>query len=213
MLLFCFIIVVLVLLLIKWNSNKEIANYIQVENKEEEFLNLDTGDLVFVAYDNSLGKISKFWYGSKWTHVGIVYRDEEDEVFVLEVAEYNNPNFEKGVVQIPMKSWLGLNKDFEITYKHINIPIDSDNLYKIFNRYKNMKLHKLSANPKNLKKFLFPIGEDKSSLTCNELVTKIFEEMDIIPKDRFYSSSDLLLIDAKGGISGVFNSIPSGIET
>ena len=192
-LLFCLIIVILILLLIKAGTNKEINNYTNFEN-EEEILNLSTGDLVFVAYDNSLGKISKFWYGSKWTHVGMVYRDDQDEMFILEVAEYKNSKFDKGVTKIPIKSWLELNESSEITYRRLNLSIESGDLYNLYLKYKDKKLHKLSINPKKLKKYFFPVGEDKESLTCNEFIVKILEDLNLIHRDTYYSTPELMNI-------------------
>lgn len=216
MLLFCFTIIILILIVIKVGTNKEINNYINFES-EEEILNLSTGDLVFVAYDNSLGKISKFWYGSKWTHVGMVYRDNQDEMFILEVAEYKNSNFDKGVTKIPIRSWLELNEFSGITYRRLNLNLESDKLYSLFLKYKDKKLHKLSINPKKLKKYFFPVGEDKETLICNEFITKILEDLSIIPSDRLYSTYDLLLGNI-GDIAGIevtdfSNFISSGIET
>jgi hypothetical protein len=191
-LLFCFFIVILILLLFRWNISKEI-----ITNKvyKEEFLELDNGDLVFVAYDNLLGKASKLWNGSKWTHIGISYRDSNDELYILEVAEYNNPNFEKGVIQVPIKAWLEMNKHCEITYKKINKDINPEDLYTLFLKYKDKKLHKFGVNPQKWKKYMFPLNEDKTSLSCNEFVCKIFEDLNYIPKDSYYSTSELLTVN------------------
>jgi hypothetical protein len=193
MLLFCFVVIILILCFIKIGTNKEINKYIHFESKDE-ILNLSSGDLVFVAYNNSLGKISKFWHGSKWTHVGMVYRDNQDEMFILEVAEYNTSKFDKGVTKIPVRSWLELNKYSEITYRKLDLDLESEKLYSLYLKYKDKKLHKLGLNPKKFKKYLFPVGEDKEALSCNELVVKILEDLTFIPKDTYYSTPELMNI-------------------
>lgn len=183
----------MILSIFNLNTSKEITNS-QVYN--EEFLELDNGDLVFVAYDNTLGKASKVWNGSKWTHIGIAYRNSNDELSILEVAEYNNPNFEKGVIQVPIKAWLEMNKHCEITYKKLKDSylkdINPEDLYTLYLKYKDKKLHKLSLNPKRWKKYLFPLNEDKETLLCNEFVCKIYEDLNLIPKNSYYSTVELM---------------------
>jgi hypothetical protein len=191
LLLFCLFIVLSILLLFQWNTSKEIVSD-KIYN--EDFLELDTGDLVFVAYNNLLGKASKLWNGSKWTHVGIAYRNANDQLSILEVAEYNNPNFEKGVIQVPIKSWLEMNKHCEITYKKNFKDINPEDLYTLFLKYKDKKLHKFGVNPQKWKKYLFPLHEDKTSLSCNEFVCKILEDLNFIPKDRYHSTPELMNI-------------------
>jgi hypothetical protein len=198
LLLFCFLIVFLILLIFRWNTSKEIFINKDFKTYNEELFELDSGDLVFVAYNNMLGKASKLWNGSKWTHVGIAYRNVNDQLSILEVADYNNPNFEKGVIQVPIKSWLEMNKHCEITYRKFrdkNIEdINPEDLYTLFLKYKDKKLHKFGVNPQKWKKYLFPLHEDKTSLSCNEFVCKIFEDLNFIPKDSYYSTPELMNI-------------------
>ena len=113
MLFICFLFVILLVLFFQTNLVKESKNLSNLTTNQK--YDLKTGDLVFVSYNNILGTLNKVWSGSKWTHVGIIYVDPfTNQTYVLEVAEYNNPNFKKGVTQIPLDVWLKLNEDFEI---------------------------------------------------------------------------------------------------
>jgi hypothetical protein len=186
----CFFLIILLLLLFRVGTSKEILS-LQSNNPKD----LKSGDLVFVSYKNLLGKVSKLWNGSKWTHVGMIYKEPiTEKIYVLEMAEYNNPNFEKGSLKISYDIWLKLNQDYEIDYKPISKLVDSRRVLSLFEKYKHKKLHRLDYNPKNYKRILFPEKELPDRITCVEFIALLLQELDVLPKQKhisFYSITEL----------------------
>ena len=183
MLFICFILVTIILIFIRivlYNETKSINSF------NSKFSDLDNGDLIFVSYNNILGKIVKVWSGSKWTHVGMIFKNPDNgNLSVLEVAEYNNPNFEKGVIEVPLNAWLKMNKDFEIGYRKMNIKTTSYELYDLFEKYQGNKLYKLSANPNKIKGFIFPSLRNKdikdlNGLSCVDFTVLMLKDLKLI---------------------------------
>ncbi len=184
-----FILVILILLLCRVGTSKEIN---MTESYETQ--NLKSGDLVFVSYKNLLGKVSKLWNGSKWTHVGMLYKEPiTEKIYVLEMADYNNPNFEKGALKISHDIWLKLNQGCEISYKPISKVVDSRKVLSLFQKNKHKKLHRLDYNPKNYKRILFPEKELPDKITCVEFIALLLQDLDLLSKQKhisFYTLED-----------------------
>jgi hypothetical protein len=198
MLLICFLLILLVLIIIRLSlgeNNDSKGLTISLQEIPED---LKSGDLIFSSYKNILGKAVKVWSGSKWTHVGILYKEPITENFyVLEAAEYNNPNFEKGIIKVPIKAWLKLNEDCDITYKKVKEFIDTRKVYASFLKLKEKKLYKIDVSRKTLKRILFP-GKENKEITCVEFVVMMLQDMNVMSKNissSFYSASDLLSLD------------------
>ena len=104
---------------------------------------LQTGDLVFVSYKNTLGYFMRGWAHSVWTHVGMIMRDGED-LYVMETADYTSVKEpvkkpvkdvlkesidsislkqfnKKGIFVVPFEIWKSLNKHHTISC----IPLDT----------------------------------------------------------------------------------------
>ena len=64
-------------------ANAKVIGISELEPK------LQTGDLVFVSYKNTLGYFMRGWANSVWTHVGMIMRDG-DELYVMETADYSS---------------------------------------------------------------------------------------------------------------------------
>lgn len=216
MLFVCFILIIIILIFIRITLYNETKNINSFNNSDSKILDLDNGDLIFASYNNVLGKIVKVWSGSKWTHVGMIFKNPDNgNLSVLEVAEYNNPNFEKGVIEVPLIAWLQMNQDFEIGYKKINRKISPYDLYDTFEKYKGKRLYKLSPKPNKLKTFIFSrkINELEEELTCVEFITCMLKDLNV-----FHASiSDITTVsdlfdyfedkDAKEGNTGIFTPI------
>ena len=108
---------------------------------------------------------------------------------VLEVAEYNNPNFEKGVIEVPLRAWLKMNEYFEIGYMKINSKVSSYELYDLFEKYQGKKLYKLSMNPNKIKGFIFPSLrfnnknlnlQDLNDLSCVDFIVLMLKDLKLI---------------------------------
>lgn len=198
MLLICFLLTLLALIIIRISfsdNNNSKGLTISLQEIPED---LKSGDLIFTSYKNALGKAVKIWSGSKWTHVGILYKEPITEnIFVLEAAEYNNPNFEKGIIKVPLRAWLKLNENCEIAYKQINKIVDTRKVYASFLTLKEKKLYKIDVSSKTLKRIMFPEKENKE-ITCVEFVVIMLQDMNVMSKNissSFYSASDLLGLD------------------
>lgn len=193
-LLISFLVVLVILFLFQINYVKESKSLISLKTNQD--YNLKTGDLVFVSYNNILGTLSKAWSNSKWTHVGIIYQEPlTNEYSILEVAEYNNPNFKKGVTQIPLNVWLELNKEFEIGYAKLQYEIEPFILYEIFEKYKDKSLYKLNYNPRSLSRYVFPDKEKGTTLTCIEFIALLFQELNLLDEDsipHITTASDII---------------------
>ena len=215
MLCICFILILLIVIIIRFGTSTE-TKHIQLSTKEKlsDFDTLNNGDLVFVSYTNVFGKVVQVWSGSKWTHVGMIFKNPDNgNLSVLEAAEYNNPNFNKGIIEVPLKSWLQMNEDFEIGYKKINKKISPYDLYDVFEKYQGKKLYKLSPNPTKLKTFIFSrkINESENELSCVEFITCMLKDLNIFPKSVYdiTTVSDILSYltvdkEAKEGNTGIF---------
>lgn len=114
-------------------------------SEDEDFsknsLNLQTGDLVFVSYNNFLGYFIRGWLGSAWTHVGMIMK-HENKLYVMETADYSSVKSStsklaknsfkyslpknNGLLVIPFETWKSLNKNHTITFKHLRTPKDFD---------------------------------------------------------------------------------------
>jgi hypothetical protein len=190
----CFILVLLILIIIQWNSSSE-KNLKYTRSIDNDISNLKSGDLVFVSYKNILGKANKLWSGSKWTHLGMIYKEPiSEKLYVLEMAEYNDPNLEKGALKIPHDIWLELNKGNEIMYKQIPKVVDSRKVLSSFLKFKEKKLHRFGWNPSKYKHLLFPERELPEKITCVEFVVLLLQELDVLSKDKhpsFYSAWDV----------------------
>jgi hypothetical protein len=194
MLVVCFIFILLIVIIIRFGTSIE-TKQIQssVKKNFKDFNNLENGDLVFVSYNNVFGKLVQVWSGSKWTHVGMIFKNPDNGTLsVLEAAEYNNPNFNKGIIEVPLKSWLKMNEDFEIGYHTIHKKISSYELYDIFEKYQGKKLYKLSPNLTKLKTFIFSrkINESEKELSCVEFITCMLKDLNILPT----SASDITTV-------------------
>jgi hypothetical protein len=218
MLCICFIFILLIVIIIRFGTSIETKRICVSQKKNfTDLYDLENGDLVFVSYKNVFGKVVQVWSGSKWTHIGMIFKNPDNGTLsVLEAAEYNNPNFNKGIIEVPLKSWLQMNEDFEIGYKKINKKISSYELYDIFEKYQGKKLYKLSPNPTKLKTFIFSrkINETEEEMTCVEFITCMLKDLNILPTSAsdITTVSDILSYftvdkDAKEGNTGIFTPI------
>lgn len=131
------------------NSNPKTISFSELEP------NLQTGDLVFVSYKNTLGYFMRGWANSVWTHVGMIMRDE-NELYVMETADYTslrdvvNPSKDslepskdvkdislkkfnkKGIFVIPFEIWKSFNKHHSISC----VPLETPKIPEIWDRRK-----------------------------------------------------------------------------
>ena len=188
--LICFIfIIILILRIINTNDSKYETN--SIEERE-----LNTGDLIFVSYKNSLGYFMRLWSNSKWTHVGIVYKDSDSNCYIMETARYGDKY--NGVLLLPLNEWKKYNKNCEICT--MKLTSSKNNLKTLllneFIKIKNKNLDTFGLNwIRLLNKRKYNNLDNQSNITCYELVVHLLQETGVAKKDYSPSSyfpSDLL---------------------
>lgn len=151
---------------------------------------LKTGDILTVGYRHGMGWFVTFWSRSVWSHTGVVWKDPKTgELFMLEAANYGGDW--NGVIKIPFRIWLKLNKGSDLCLNRIitDKPVDADKLHQAFLSIKDNKLD--AFNP-NWYRLLFKtpwVEETKpSARTCYELSIKMLQQAGIVQK-KFMGSS------------------------
>jgi len=94
-------------------ANAKSITFLELEPK------LQTGDLMFVSYHNSLGYFMRGWANSIWTHVGMIMRDGDD-LYVMETTDYSSLEPSKDVVK-PSKDVVKPSKDITDSSKSISL--------------------------------------------------------------------------------------------
>lgn len=206
LILFCILIIFLFRVLFAKNeiksSNAKSISFSELEPK------LQTGDLVFVSYNNSLGYFMRGWANSVWTHVGMIMRDGND-LYVMETADYSSlepkdvlestkdislKQFnKKGIFVIPFEIWKSFNKHHQISC----IPLETTQELRFWDRRKlilefwkiqQSKLDEfgvgVSVWSKVLwkKKFDEHENKEKQNITCFELIVKILQNANVAKK-------------------------------
>jgi len=150
--------------------------------------NLQTGDLLFVRYDNILGYFMRFWSLSPWTHVAMVYRSPIDKLYIMETANYRN---KKGVLFLDFDDWLKLNKNCTIAGMQMKCP---DNFDKdvLLNNFKSLSSKNLDTFGTNWVRLLYnhPYKSlnNQENITCYELINYLLQESNIMKKNLSPSS-------------------------
>ncbi len=164
----------------------------------------NTGDLVFVAYDNFLGYFMRFWTGSPWTHVGMIMKDE-GKLYVMETADYSSVRSpvrssdnssekfietkKNGILVLPFETWKSLNKHHKIEHMNLITPKEFDRRTLIleFLKIQNSELDTFGVGPSVWSKFLwkrsyYESQKEQENITCSELVAKIYQRANIMKK-------------------------------
>ena len=166
------------------------------EDLYKDSLNLETGDLVFVSYNNFLGYFIRGYLGSAWTHVGMIMK-YEDKLYVMETADYRSvKNYEEkkknGLLVIPLETWKSLNKKHTIVHKQLQTPEDFDRriLIREFLKIQEANLDTFSVGINVWSKYLWRrkyrkssnLNQERSNITCSELIAKIYHASAVIKK-------------------------------
>ena len=158
--------------------------------KSKSFVNensLNTGDLLFVRYNNSLGYFMRFWSGSPWTHMAMVYRKGSD-LYVMETANYRN---QKGVLFLPFGKWQKLNSKCDISVMKLTTPenFNKDIVLKSFEKLTDRKLDTFGVSwLRLLQTEKYRKLKDKQNITCYELIIHLLQESGVSKKELSASS-------------------------
>ncbi len=149
---------------------------------------LGTGDLLFVNYKNTLGTFMKAWSLSKWTHVAIIYKAPDEELYVMETANY--PDI-KGVLFLPIAEWYRYNKHCEIAVKKLHKPkhFDDTKILQAFEKLVDKKLDTFGTSWfRLLTSKNYASLDDRENITCYELVIHLLQEINVVKKEKSPSS-------------------------
>lgn len=167
---------------------------------------MNTGDLLFVSYDNTLGYSMRIVSGSIWTHVGMVMRDKKD-LYIMETADYSSSEQIRnkqiklpktnGLLAVPLDTWLKLNQNHSIAYRQLSTPesFDRRKLIQSFWNIKQQNLDSFGVGINVVKKALFRTqskNPTQENILCYELIEKIYQDCDIIKLTKNYTTADLV---------------------
>jgi hypothetical protein len=188
--------------------------YSDIDKKSLEIININdyetlkSGDLVFVSYKNLLGKSIRVLSASEYSHIGMIYRESLDSLYILEIADYRDPSDSsskskdspesKGLLKIPYTQWLSLNKHHDIYIRKLNnkdyetkeIQSKILNEFIKLQKYKQQKLTDILE----LKRMMFFESYDEKKIeklekiTCIELVVMLLQNLELMEKDAMPSS-------------------------
>ena len=182
------IVVAIIVVAIRINTSEGPKTYLQTKS-----IDLQTGDILFVSYKNSLGYFMKAWSNSKWTHTAMVYKSPDNKLYVMETANYPN---KKGVQFLSIAEWYRYNKNCEIGVMRLRKPKDfnSNKILDSFEQISDKKLDTIGISWFRLlskKKYTgLPL---KDNITCYEMVVHLLQNSDIV--DCVYSPSSYFPID------------------
>lgn len=199
-LLIIIIILSIVLILI---TNNDTQRYNQ--SKDIKISELNTGDLLFVRYNNQLGYFMRAVSGSVWTHTAMIYKDKNDNLYVMETANYpRSPKHKnikhKGVLFMSIQDWLIYNKHNNISVMKLETPenYDKDTLLFNFDKINDKELDTFGPSWLRLMFKSEYKEEINENITCYELIVYLLQQSDIAEKT--YSASSYFpkdIIDGK----------------
>lgn len=181
-------LIVFIILLVCFLRIYNSGNTQQIKSKS--FVNensLNTGDLLFVRYNNPLGYFMRFWSGSPWTHMAMLYRKGLD-LYVMETANYRD---KQGVLFLPFEKWKKLNHKCEISVMKLTSPkeFNGDVVLKEFEKLTGRKLDTFGISwLRLLQSKKYQKLRDKENITCYEMIVHLLQESGIAKKNLTASS-------------------------
>jgi hypothetical protein len=169
------IIITIIVVAIRINTSEGPKTYLRVKSTD-----LQTGDLLFVSYRNSLGYFMKVWSNSKWTHTAMIYKAPDDNIYVMETANYPD---KKGVQFLSIDEWYRYNKGCDIGVMRLRKPknFDSNNILESFEQLSDKKLDTIGVSWLRLltkKKYTgLPL---KENITCYEMTVHLLQSTNIV---------------------------------
>ena len=143
---------------------------------------MKNGDLVAVSYSSTRGKLVKVFTGSMWTHIGMIYRPNPNEIYVIESASYDDKS---GVIKTPWEEWFDWNYRKILAWVPCRSQIGCDQIDKIYSKVAGSEvnlwvvdwLKTMIKQPRNRK-----TSEGKDRYYCSELIAYLLQELDLLDK-------------------------------
>jgi len=182
------IVIALIVVAVRIGTSEGPKTYLKVKSAD-----LQTGDILFVSYTNSLGYFMKAWSHSRWTHTAMVYKSPDNKLYVMETANYPD---RKGVHFLPIAEWYKYNKNCEIGVMRLRKPktFDPNTILESFDRLSDKKLDTIGVSWLRLltkKKYTgLPL---KENITCYEMVVHLLQDCNVV--DCVYTPASYFPID------------------
>lgn len=157
-----------------------------------ESYELNTGDIVGVAYNNQAGAFVGSFTNSPWVHTATIWVDPETSIrYVLEGAIYNQKKY-KNFHIIPFASWINVNRYNLIGFnKYHGPPIDHTKMRECFKEIEN----DLKLEGFNYTWYKFLLDREYTDLidknyryTCFEMTIFLGQQCGIYDKYKHFSS-------------------------
>lgn len=156
---------------------------------------LKTGDVVLFSGKGGISEWIKWFTGSKWSHVGMVFRlDQYDSVLLWESTTLSNltdvetGKAHRGVQLVGLRERLATYSGEKIAIRALNNPLKSSMLKKLGSFRSEMSGRPYEENKLELLKsasdIMFENKEDLSSLFCSELVAEAYQQIGLLSNKK-----------------------------
>lgn len=160
---------------------------------------LKTGDLILFSGDSFFSGVIQLATKSRWSHVGIIYRDEsQDIVFLfqshsLKFKDVSSGRMKRGVQLNTFSSILSSYHKYDrakVAVRHLNQPVTKEREQKFLNFRKSVEDRDYESNELEILKagwdgyFGKNKEEDWSGFFCSELVAEAYQAMDILKSNE-----------------------------
>ncbi len=189
-----FILVILIVVLFVWFR---LSEPLDIPPSRIGFLHvlpqLKTGDLLAISYSSIRGKLVKVFTGSMWTHLGLVYRNRQGEIYVIEAALYPD---KEGVLRTPLSEWKSWNMGRIVAYASlIGPPISDEAIEDALSKVSGCSVDMFVLNW-FLTTFRLEYREGhRGKFFCSELVAYLLQQLGVIEKQyrpTSYSPKDFI---------------------
>lgn len=186
-----FVVFIIIVLYVISMINRFGAKDIPQTAKYIDANDMNTGDILCVAYNNLAGAFVGSFTNSVWVHTGMVWVEPETEIrYVLEGAIYRQTEY-KHFFKIPVNTWLNINRGSLMGYKKYFGPeIDAKKMIETFVPFERSSELE-GFNPFWIRFLMtLPYYEKIHSkkYTCFECTVILGQENGIFKKNRYYSS-------------------------
>lgn len=177
-----FIIVITIVVLIRIKFTRDEPFPVFLGTTRQPLPPFETGDFVFVSYRSIRGKLVKVFTGSKWTHMGMIFRRDSGDCVVIEAAYYDDSLH--GVLETPLPKWLNWNRRRVLGWLPKRGPRISDReMDRVLGGVRRAEMDTLILSwLKAVVNRKYGPEPGKSKFYCSELCAYLCQELGIIEK-------------------------------
>lgn len=156
---------------------------------------IDNGSLVIVSYKSNLGKIVKYFTGSRFTHVTLCVTIQGEKT-IVEMGRYDN---KKGLCMWPLEEFLEKNSEREIVVRHYTGKFPVDKLQRVLEELGDVEFEsRLITWLKAITSRAWT-RQTYTKFYCSQLIAYLLQEVGILEKlylpecyqPRFFTYDDI----------------------